>query len=59
VGYDFTWISRVARPGNQIDTLVSIPPVAGGAQPVATPVYLNNPTSIWMQGIITGLEYRF
>jgi hypothetical protein len=59
VGYNFTWISRVARPGNQIDTLVSIPPVAGGAQPVATPVYLNNPTSIWMQGITTGLEYRF
>jgi len=59
VGYNFTWISRVARPGNQIDTLVSIPPVQGGAQPVATPVYLNNPTSIWMQGITTGLEYRF
>lgn len=59
VGYNFAWISSVARPGNQIDTLVSIPPTPGGAQPVKTPVYLDNPTSIWMQGITTGLEYRF
>jgi len=59
VGYNFQWISRVARPGNEIDTLVSIPPNPGGLQAVQTPVYLNNPTSIWMQGATAGLEYRF
>ena len=32
---------------------------AGATQVVARPMYLNNPTDLWLQGFTTGFEYRW
>ena len=59
-GYNFTYWSKVARPGDQIDTNINqsqIPPnTLGGA---AFPQYPGKTTDFWLQGITAGLEYRF
>jgi len=59
VGYNFQYVTRVARPGNEIDFTVAVPPTPGAPQPVARPTYLNNPTDLWLQGFTAGLEYRW
>ncbi|HEY4309259.1 MAG TPA: BBP7 family outer membrane beta-barrel protein [Pirellulales bacterium] len=58
-GYNFTYITRLARPGNEIDTVVSPPPTPGAPQTIARPTYLNNPTDMWLQGFTVGAEYRW
>lgn len=60
-GYTFIYWTGVARPGEQIDPVVNpsqIPPgtLQGPARPALTGV---NTTDIWIQGITTGLEFRF
>jgi hypothetical protein len=60
VGYNFTYVTNVLRPGGQIDTSVNTTqiaglPLVGPAQPAAT----LDDTSIWLQGITAGLDFRF
>jgi hypothetical protein len=66
VGYDFLYVSRVARPGSQVDLIVndSVNPVNGafGVAPLdrtAFPRPLFNRTDFWAQGLTFGLELRF
>jgi hypothetical protein len=58
-GYNFTYISRVARPGNEVDLVVNPPYTPGAQQVVARPQYLNNPTDLWLQGVTAGFEYHW
>ncbi len=59
-GYNFIYWSKVARPGDQIDTDVNssqIPP--GVLLGAGFPKYPGRTTDFWVQGITAGLEYRF
>jgi len=60
VGYNFTYITNVLRPGNQIDTTVNTTqiaglPLIGEARPQAT----LNESGVWLQGVTTGFDLRF
>jgi hypothetical protein len=60
VGYNFTYVSSVLRPGNQIDTTVNTTqiaglPLIGPAQPQATV----NASGVWLQGITAGFDLYF
>lgn len=65
VGYNFLYISRVARPGNQIDTTVD--PRQAPASPAFQPAFAGNSSttlplaqsSFWAQGINVGLEITY
>jgi hypothetical protein len=60
VGYNFTYVSSVVRPGSQVDLNVNSSQFAG--QPLvgpADPAVLMNTTSIWLQGITMGGELTF
>jgi hypothetical protein len=60
VGYNFTYVTNVIRPGGQVDLNVNTTQVAG--MPLsgpAVPAAGFNDTSIWMQGFTTGLDMRF
>jgi hypothetical protein len=66
VGYDFLYLSRVVRPGSQVDLFVndSVNPVNGvfGVPPLDTtkfPRPFLNQTDFWAQGITFGLELRY
>ena len=66
IGYDFLYLSRVVRPGSQVDLLVndSVNPVNGvfGVPPLdrtAFPRPLFNRTDFWAQGLTFGLELRY
>jgi hypothetical protein len=60
VGYDFLYISRVLRPGDQVNLSVNPTQTAGGLL-IGTPQPQApfNDTSIWLQGISAGLDLRF
>ena len=58
-GYNFTYVTRVVRPGNEVDFVVNPPYTAGATQIVARPEYLNNPTNLWLQGFTVGFDYRW
>ncbi len=58
-GYNFTYVTRVARPGNEIDLVIDQANPINNTQTVQKPAYLNNPTDLWLQGVSAGLEYRF
>jgi len=65
VGFNFLYLSSIARPANQIDLLVNtnlvpafaagapLPPLPGGP---ARPAFLLNRTDFWAQGINVGFE---
>jgi hypothetical protein len=60
VGYNFTYVSSVVRPGGQVDLNVNSSQFAG--QPLngpADPAVLMDTTSIWLQGITMGGELTF
>lgn len=60
VGYNFTYVTQVLRPGDQIDLNVNTTQIAG--QPLVGPASPSVPfdsTSIWLQGITGGLDLRF
>jgi hypothetical protein len=61
VGYNYLYLSNVARAGDQIDLRVNpnlLPP--GTAQPgPALPAFTPKTTDFWMQGINVGCEFRF
>jgi hypothetical protein len=56
VGYDFLYLSKVARPGNQIDGSVSPGTASTGA---AHPAFPFNGTEFWAQGLIFGARVKF
>lgn len=63
IGYDFFYLNKVIRPGEQIDRNINLSQnsLTGGtgilSGPAAPSVGFNN-TSMWMQGIGVGIEYR-
>jgi len=60
VGYNFTYVSSVVRPGGQVDLNVNSSQFAG--QPLvgpADPAVLMNTTSIWLQGFTLGGDLTF
>jgi hypothetical protein len=67
VGYDFVYVSNVARPGDQIDRTLNFTTnqaVNGSPTPLpllgaARPAPLFNHTDFWTQGITFGMELRF
>ena len=60
VGYNFTAVTRVIRPGDQIDINVFRynTQSAGLLHSVPHPVPFDT-TSIWLQGVTAGLDYQF
>jgi hypothetical protein len=65
IGYDFLYVSRVVRPGSQIDLVVddTANPVNGGfvagTTGTAFPRPLFNRTDFWAQGLTFGIELTF
>lgn len=60
VGYNFMYWSRVARPGEQIDTEVNLSQLSpGGLVGLARPKFTDAITDYWAQGLTVGLAYRF
>jgi len=60
IGYNFTYVTTVLRPGAQVDTTVNTTQIAG--QPLvgpASPVPLFNRSGIWLQGVTAGMEFDF
>jgi hypothetical protein len=60
-GYNFLYISTVARPGNIIDTTINpglLPPATGAATP-ARPAVQSDRADFILHGINAGLELRF
>lgn len=51
-GYDFMYVSRVVRPGNEVDLVIDPVTHFRPAAPI-------RPTDLWIQGFNTGLEFRF
>ena len=59
VGYTFLYLSRIARPGNNIDRQIDtdqLPPPIG---PGAFPEFTFKESDAWLQGVNVGLECRF
>lgn len=60
VGYDVLWLSRVIRPGNQVNQEVNVQPVGGPAIPPLDPAALPFRSSgLWAQGFNIGVEFNF
>lgn len=60
-GYNFMYLSNVARAGDQIDTRVNpaLLPPRGNVTGPAVPVFQDRTTDFWLQGVNLGLEVRF
>jgi hypothetical protein len=63
IGYNFLYISRLIRPGDQIDAQINptLVPVSGAAGPFGPPrpARFFNETDFWMQGATLGLSIRY
>jgi len=66
VGYNFLYWSNIARPGDQIDTVVDVtriprfvPPGVNVPPDGARPAVLFHNTDFWVQGVNIGAEYRW
>jgi len=61
VGYNFLYLSNVARAGDQIDLRVNPNQIApaGALNGPALPSFSPRTTDFWTQGISLGLEFRF
>ncbi|HEY4313052.1 MAG TPA: BBP7 family outer membrane beta-barrel protein [Pirellulales bacterium] len=60
IGYNFTYVTRVIRPGAQVDTTVNTSQIAGA--PLvgpANPQALFNQGSLWLQGVTAGFDLSF
>jgi len=51
-GYDFMYVSRVVRPGNEVSQDINTATDTTFPGPI-------RPTDLWIQGFNTGLEFRF
>lgn len=66
VGYNFLYLSEVARPGNQIDRAINplqAPAITGNPPAplvgAARPAFAFRQDDFWAQGLNFGLEFRF
>jgi hypothetical protein len=65
VGYDFLYLSNVARPGNQIDRSINLSQTVQAATAGSAPAPGTHPAPLvagsefWAQGLSLGLEYRY
>jgi Putative beta barrel porin-7 (BBP7) len=60
VGYDVFWISRVIRPGDQVNTNINVQPIGGPPVAPLEPSFLSFRSSgLWAQGFNFGLEVNF
>ena len=64
VGYNFLYLSDLARPGDQIDRTINPTQIAalnpgGGGFGPDRPRAMINRTDFWVQGLIVGLETRY
>lgn len=63
IGYNWLYMSRVLRPGDQIDATINptIVPVSGAAGPFGPPRPARNfnETDFWTQGVTLGLSIRY
>jgi hypothetical protein len=64
VGYNFIYVSKVLRPGNQISdvvnpTLVPSSPSYGAAGGGATPNVLLTQSHYWIQGVSFGIQMKY
>ncbi len=57
VGYDFTYLSNVARPGNQVDLGLNAGQLCG--LPGTRPAFAFKDTDFWVHGVNFGLEFRY
>lgn len=57
MGYNFLYWSKVARPGDQIDTNIQLPDNDGAV--LTHPEFQFTTTDFWAQGLSFGLDYRF
>jgi hypothetical protein len=60
IGYDAIYWSRVARPGDQVNTLLNTSQASG--QPLvgaAAPNFILRESDLWVQGFSAGVEFRF
>ena len=58
VGYDFLYLSDVARAGDQVDQRVN-PARAVGMAGALNPPFVFHGTDFWAQGLNFGLEFRY
>ena len=64
LGYNFLYVSNVARPGNQIDRAVNVnhvptDPAFGTPGGPARPAFSFHGSDYWAQGLNFGLEFRY
>lgn len=62
VGYTLIIWPNVARAGEQIDTYVNpflLPPPVPNAPGPARPTFLDRTSTLWVQGVSVGFEYRW
>jgi hypothetical protein len=60
LGYDVLWMSRVLRPGNQVNQLVNVQPVGGPpVAPLDPGVLPFRSSGLWAQGFSIGVEFNF
>ena len=60
VGYTFMYWTRVARPGDQIDTSVNLSQLGpNGLVGAPRPAVTGTTSDFWAQGLNVGLAYRF
>jgi hypothetical protein len=60
-GYNFLYLSSVARAGDQIDPAVNpqLLPPRGAVPGPAVPAFPDRTTDFWLQGVNLGVELRF
>lgn len=60
-GYNFLYLSNVARAGDQIDPSVNttLLPPRGTVTGPAVPAFPDRTTDFWLQGISVGVEFRY
>ncbi len=62
VGYNFTYLSNVERPGKQIDIAIDprqLPRIGGVAASGTSPARQGRSEDFWAQGVNFGLEFRY
>ncbi len=59
VGYSFMYLNRVQHSGTAIDTTVNPTQIGGTLTGPARPAFAFQDTGFFVQGITTGLEYRW
>jgi hypothetical protein len=59
VGYSFTYVSRVMRPGHQLDLVINPTQRSGTLVGPARPLPVLTSADVFLQGVTAGLEFRY